>query len=49
MLAFGFAVFTAAAPAAAGATTWCVKDPTCPPSGNASQTTIQGAINAAAP
>jgi PKD domain len=34
-------------PALATATTWCVKDPTCPSGGNSSQSTIQGAVNAA--
>jgi hypothetical protein len=34
-------------PALATATTWCVKDPTCPAGSNASQSTIQGAVNAA--
>ena len=38
----------AAAPAIASATTWCVQNPTCPAAGNASQSTIQGAVTAAA-
>jgi hypothetical protein len=37
-----------AGPSLAHATTWCVKDPSCPAGGNSSQSTINGAAGAAA-
>jgi hypothetical protein len=37
----------AAGPAVAQATTWCVRNPSCPAGGNSSQTTIAGAAAAA--
>lgn len=41
-------VASLAAARAAHATTWCVKDPACPAGGNSSQSTISGAVTAAA-